>query len=210
MKYESLISKVEKVPCFTTGFLAAGESLSQIRLQLSRWRRAGKVIQIHRGLYVLPEPYRNCRAESFCIANAIKPSYVSLHSALAWWGLIPEYVPEITSVTTQRPGSYETPLGRFSYRHISVDRFWGSQLVKSVEGHDMRVACPEKALLDLIYLTKGGQEMDFLRELRLQNTETLNWEKFSAFADRMDGPKILRARHNLKEILHDNAQEVTL
>ncbi len=210
MNHKSLITKVGKIPCFTTGFLAAGESLAVIRLQLSRWCKAGKVIQICRGVYVLAEPYRKCQAEPFYIANTIKPSYVSLQSALAWWGLIPEYVPEITSVTTGRPGCYETPLGRFSYRHISANRFWGSQLVKSVEGFDMRVAYPEKALLDLIYLTPGGEDWDFLESLRLQNIEVLQLEKLVSLAERMGGPKMQKACDNLKLLLADNSKEVTL
>lgn len=210
MNYGTLISKVGKSPCFETGFLAAGESLSRIRLQLSRWCKAGKVLQIRRGLYVLAEPYRKCEAEPFYIANAIKPSYVSLHSALAWWGLIPEYVPETTSVTTGRPGEYETPLGRFSYRHVSVSRFWASQLVKSVEGIEMRIASPEKALLDLIYLTPGGEKLGFLRELRLQNMEVVNLERLTCFAERMGGTKMRLACDNLERLMADSAEEVTL
>lgn len=210
MEYKSLIAKVGSVPCFTTGFLAAGESLSRIRLQLSRWCKAGKVIQICRGVYALAEPYRKSQADPFYIANTIKPSYISLHCALAWWGLIPEYVPEVTSVTTGRPGYYETPLGNFSYRHLSVSRFWGSQRVKSSAGFDLRIAYPEKALLDLIYLTPGGERWDFLEGLRLQNMEVLHRERLIRFAKRMNGKKMQKASDHLLKFLDENAKEVTL
>ncbi len=82
MNFSDLVKKIGELPYFGTSFLAAGESLSQIRLQLSRWVRDGKVVRLHKGLYVLAEPYRKVKPEPFAIANALKsPSYVSLQSA---------------------------------------------------------------------------------------------------------------------------------
>ena len=90
MKYEDLLSKVSEVSCFTVKFLAAGGDLSKIRLQLDRWVKSQKVIKIHKGLYTLAEPYRKVKPEPLHIANNLKSaSYVSLQSALAWYGMIP-------------------------------------------------------------------------------------------------------------------------
>ena len=101
--------------------------------------------------------YRKVKAESFYIANVLKPhSYLSLQSALSWYGLIPEFVPVVTSVSTARPQSIETPLGKFEYRHISKDYFWGYQQLELANKQTAFVARPEKALLDLVYLTPGG------------------------------------------------------
>ena len=115
MKWEELLRQVAEEPAFTTGFLAgSGESLAAIRLQLSRWVKTGRLIQLTRGLYTLAEPYRKGAAHPFVLANAIKrASYVSLQSALGYFGMIPEHVPMVTSVTTQRPARIESPLGRF-------------------------------------------------------------------------------------------------
>ena len=104
MKYADLLAKVSDLPVFTVSFLAAGQNLPQIRLQISRWVKTGKIIRLHKGLYTLAEPYRKVPCEPSTIANRLKqPSYVSLHSALSWYGMIPEFVPVVTSITTARP-----------------------------------------------------------------------------------------------------------
>jgi hypothetical protein len=52
-------------------------------------------------------------------------SYVSLQSALSYHGMIPEYVPETTCITTGRPLCIQTPFGRISYRHLKSGAFTG-------------------------------------------------------------------------------------
>ena len=206
MKFEELISKTGELPCFTTGFLAAGQRLAQLRLQLDRWCKAGRVIRLTRGVYSLAEAYRKNRPEPFYIGNVLKSpsSYVSLQSALAWYGLIPEHVVETTSVTVGRPGMYQTPLGRFSYRHVSAKRYWGYQRLTSTGGLPLVVARAEKALLDLVYLTPGGDAADFLTELRLQNTEQIDTDTLGGFAERFATPKMMKACRNITRIIRQD------
>jgi predicted transcriptional regulator of viral defense system len=120
-------------------------------------------------------------------------SYVSLQSALAYFGMIPEYVPVTTSVTTRRPYHWETPLGIFTFRHIQVDFFIGYRLEDIGEGQQAFIASPEKALLDLIYLESGGDTLDYLTELRLGNLNQLDWQLLKNLAGRIEKPKLLRA-----------------
>lgn len=202
MKFISLLEKASDLPIFTVRFLSAGGNLAQIRLQINRWIKDGRVIRLHKGLYTLAEPYRKVTPESFCIANSLKQaSYVSLHSALSWYGMIPEFVPAVTSITTGRPQTIETPLGRFEFRHVSKKCFWGYQQVKLKSRQTAFIACPEKALLDLIYLTGGGDEIEFLDELRIQNFDKINRTKLREFAERFQSPKLYRALDNIDKIL---------
>jgi len=77
------------------------------------------LIQLRRGLYALAPPYASAPPNVLALASRIRvPSYVSLQSALSYHGIIPESVPVVTSVTTNRPGEFETPLGGFLYRHL--------------------------------------------------------------------------------------------
>jgi predicted transcriptional regulator of viral defense system len=88
MKFADLLRKTREMPCFTPGFLDAGEDPAQVRVQISRWVQGGRVLRLHKGLYAVAEPYRGGLLEPFCVANRLKPaSYVSLQSALAWHGL---------------------------------------------------------------------------------------------------------------------------
>jgi predicted transcriptional regulator of viral defense system len=202
MKFEDLVKKCSGFPVFTARFLAAGENLAQIRLQINRWVKDGRIIKIHKGLYTLADPYRKVPASPFCIANALKqPSYVSMHSALSWYGMIPEFVPSATSITTGRPQSIETPLGRFDFRHVSKKYFWGYQQIELQSGLQAFVAFPEKALLDLIYLTPGGDTVEFVEELRLQNFDRMDQTRLHQFAEKFQSPKISRASKNIKTIL---------
>jgi len=202
MKFVNLLEKVSVLPVFTVRFLAAGENLAQIRLQINRWVKDGKIIRLHKGLYTLAEPYRKVAPEPFCIANSLKQaSYVSLHSALSWYAMIPEFVPAVTSITTGRPQTIETPLGRFEFRHVSKKYFWGYQQVELKFGQTAFIAHPEKALLDLIYLTPGGDEIEFIEELRLQNFEQINRAVLHEFVERFQSPKLNRALGNIERIL---------
>jgi len=202
MKFEDLLEKAGNLPCFTTRFLAAGANLAQVRLQLNRWVKNGRLIRLNRGLYTLSEPYRKVKPEPLAIANSLKlPSYVSLQSALSWYGLIPEFTPAVTSVTTARPQIIETPIGRYEYRHISKDLFRGYQQSELSEKQVAFIALPEKALLDLVYFTAGGDRIEFLEELRLQNLEKLNKGVLENFAEKSKKFKLQRAVSNIEKII---------
>ena len=203
MKWEELLIKVAGEPVFRTGFLAAsGENLPALRLQLSRWAKAGRLIQLKRGLYTLAEPYRKVNPHPFVLANAMKKaSYVSLHSAMGHFGMIPEYVPTVTSVTTQRPERVETLLGQFVFRGIKKNWFCGYQRVDLVSGQSAFVATPEKALLDLVYLTPGADNYDFLIGLRLQSLEKLDLGALRELADMSKSEKVLRAVRQIAELV---------
>jgi predicted transcriptional regulator of viral defense system len=205
MKWSELLRQVADEPVFRTGFLAgSGESLPALRLQLSRWVKTGKLIQLAKGLYTLAEPYRKRTPHPFVLANAMKrASYVSLQSALGHFGLIPEHVPVVTSVTTQRPARVETPLGRFLFRHIRKTWFRGYQQVDLGSGQKAFVATPEKALLDLVYLTPGADNYDFLVELRLQNLARLDRDMLTQLARTSGSPKLRRVVKLLERLIEE-------
>ena len=202
MEFAELVEIIGAEPVFETGLLVAGNANPrEIRRQLSRWRQAGKIHQLRRGLYCLAPPFQKESPHPFLVANRMLPaSYVSLQSALAYFGMIPEYVPVTTSVTTRRPARWETPLGIFDFRHIQVDFFDGYHLVDLSEKQQSFIAGPEKALLDLIYLEPRGDTIDYLIELRLVNLNQLDWRLFRHLASRIEKPKLLRAIAALQKL----------
>lgn len=195
MEFTDLVRLVGDEPLFETGFLLAGDvDPANVRRQLSRWKRSGKVYQLRRGLYALAPPFQKVKPHPFLVANRlVRGSYVSLQSALAFHGLIPEYVPVTTSVTTGRPASWETPLGDFTFRRVQASHFTGYQVVELGGSQRAFVAAPEKALLDLVYLHPAGDAPAYLRELRLQNLENLDPEAMRGLVERLDKPKLARA-----------------
>jgi len=195
MEFTRLLEIVGDEPLFETTLLLAGEvNPENVRLQLSRWKKSGRVYQLRRGLYALAPPYQKTRPHTFVIANRlVRASYVSCQSALAFYGLIPENVPQTISVTGNRPGRRETPLGVFHYHRIKPALFRGYRLTDLGGGQQAFVATPEKGLLDLIYLQPQGDSPAYLGELRLQNLERLDLETLHRMAAWFDTPKLHRA-----------------
>ncbi|NCO38805.1 MAG: hypothetical protein GW892_08880, partial [Armatimonadetes bacterium] len=115
MKWGSLLTLVGNEAVFPSALLLAGEvSARQVRLQLSRWVKAGRLLQLRRGIYTLAPAWRKVEPHPFLVANKLqRGSYVSLQSALAFHGVIPEHVPVVTSVGPGRPETVQNPLGRF-------------------------------------------------------------------------------------------------
>ena len=105
MKFDELLASASKQPFFEAGLLLAGAiDSADVRRLLLRWAQASQAIQLRRGLYILAAPYQHNPPHPFLIANSLLPgSYVSLQSALSYYGMIPEYVAQTLSTTTRRP-----------------------------------------------------------------------------------------------------------
>lgn len=211
MKFEELLSLVRNQPVFETGLLLSRDvDSNDVRRQLSRWERSGKIRQLRRGLYTLAPPYQNIIPHPFLIANAlVTGSYVSTQSALAFYGLIPEYVPRTISVTTHRPAQWD---GGFHFHHLASHLFFGYQFLEVSQGQQAFIATPEKALLDLAHLIPASDSSNYLQGLRLQNLERLDVNRLHEFASRAGKPKwkrIAQQTQSLAEQEKDEFEELT-
>lgn len=208
MEFRNLVELVGDEPVFESGFLLAGDSdPADVRRQLSRWVKAGRLYQLRRGLYALAPPFQKVKPHPFVLANRMgRGSYVSCQSALAHYGLIPEAAPVVVSVAAGRPGRWETPLGAFEFRHVKPDLLFGYRQVE-LGGAQAFLATPEKALLDWIYLYPGADSPAYLRELRLQNLERLDLNALASMAERSGSPKLKRAAQRIAELTRAEAEE---
>ena len=206
MKFNALLDLVADQPLFETGLLLSGEvDPNDVRRQLSRWVSTRKLKQLRRGLYMLAPPYQKISAHPFLIANFLMPgSYVSMQSALAYYGLIPEYAARTWSMTTARPAQWD---GGFHFRHLAPHLFFGYQRVKLPHEQSAFVAVPEKAILDLTHLTPNADDIDYLRQLRLQNLDQLNLQKMDEFARRAGKPKWRRVAEQISRLAHEDSAD---
>jgi predicted transcriptional regulator of viral defense system len=134
---------------------------------ISYWSKKGLIIKLRNGFYLFPE-YKSRSGFEFYVANKIyRPSYISLHSALAFYGMIPESVVQITSVTSMKTASFSNAVGEFSYKTVKPDLMFGYDVKPIVEGHSFFLAKPEKALIDLLYLYPFYNTKSEIEELRL-------------------------------------------
>jgi len=163
----------------------------------------GDITRVKKGLYVFGEAYRSAPVSRELLANLIYgPSYVSLDYALAWYGLIPERVEVVTSVTTGRSREFRTSFGVFSYRRMTESRYAsGAVLRKTGDAHFLS-ASPEKALADKVWTDKRfagtGQsqyetyladdlriDMSRLASLDRDRLNTVKWAYSSPKIDRL-------------------------
>lgn len=209
MEFTELLEIVGDEPVFETGLLLAGDvDPANVRRQLSRWTASGWIYQLRRGVYALAPPYQKVSPHPFVVANAlVDGSYVSLQAALAYYGLIPEHTPTVTSVTTGRPGRWETPLGVYVFRHVKTPWFHGYRRLEVSEGQRAFVATPEKALLDLVYLEPGADQLAYLSELRLQALDRLDLERLHRLAQESGSPKLQRAAESVAALAQAEAAE---
>ena len=140
-------------------------------------------------------------------ANLIyRPSYVSLHSALSHYGMIPEFVAHTTSVSTLKTARFINELGTFDYRHIKAELFWGYRSIDSASQRKILMASPEKALLDLLYLTPGLKSEDDMLQLRLDEdymASEFDLEQVRLYLDRFNS-KALNKRFNMLQKVYFN------
>jgi predicted transcriptional regulator of viral defense system len=212
MEFDYLLNLLGDVPVFESALLLAGNvSPENVRLQLTRWTRSGRLYQLRRGLYAVAPPYQKVKPHPFVIANLMqRASYVSAQSALAFHGLIPDIVHGTASVTAGRPERLETPLGIFEFRHIKPEYLHGYTMAKlegSKPDQQALVATPEKALLDQIYLQPGGDKPNYLTELRLQNLNRLDMDELHHQAEFFNTPKLRRAVEIIIRLAQNELQE---
>ena len=202
MKFGDLLAVAPPNGVFRTGQILAGQtSPAHVRRQLDRWVKSERVIRLRRGVYLLSDLYSKTSAHPFAVANALKKaSCVSLQSALAHHGMIPEYVPVTTSVTTGRPEELSTPIGRFQFRHVRIPLLFGFGETEIARDQMALLASPEKALVDLLYLTPHSDRVEYLRELRLERPRGLDLEGLHAVVERCRSAKIERAVERLLEL----------
>jgi len=140
--------------------------------KISELVKSGTLLNLRRGLYLSGKQNELPPLSPFLIANHLRgPSYVSLESALSYWGIIPERVYQISSVTTKSPKIYENPVGRFSYTSLPLPYYcFGIKNIEFNKKQNALIASAEKAVCDKIILTPGvllrsiTQTLDFLLE----------------------------------------------
>jgi len=143
---------------------------------VNRALKAGELIRIQRGVYALADDFRQNSLHPFYIANALySGSYVSMETALAYYGWIPEAVYVTASVIRERRSKEinHERFGQFVFTPLAIHRSSFLELVERVQLNDQTVliAKPIRALMDLVYERKlDWQGLDwFEQSLRIDN-----------------------------------------
>lgn len=180
--------------------------------QLYRWQQKDYIIKIRNGLYCFSD-FLTIPYSSFLIANLMVPnSYISLESALSYYGIIPEGVTQTTSVSTYNAISYNTSTGIYSYRKIKSNLFFGYRFLpvdinftgRPTIVRKVLIAEPEKAILDFFYLNPQYNNDQEIYDLRFDNlfmSKELNLKRLEHYQQKTDNESLVkRIRILLKQI----------
>ena len=195
MDYVSFQQEWHPFGCFSTRQIQ-GVHPGFNRSNLLNWQRAGYIVPLRQQWYAFADCLRQPDFARYVAGQIYAPSYISLHSALAAYDIIPEAVATVTSVATRRTMLFDNVLGHFTYQTIRPNLFFGYEMKRMIDGRCYAMATPEKALLDLLYLYPEYRTADDMADLRLDEAflhEELDRERLMDFAGRM-GSKALNVR----------------
>lgn len=150
---------------------------------VARLTRQKVLRKLERDKYILEDSL----VPSFQIANFLyTPSYISLFTALNFYGIVSQFPYEISSVTTKKP--ITKIIDDIAYRYVRMKKalFWGYEVRES-----FLIAQPEKALLDALYLMSKGLAVVHIDELDLSNIDKKRFNLYKKKFPAMKGTDIL-------------------
>jgi predicted transcriptional regulator of viral defense system len=153
------------------------------RVKINDLLKKGAIVRVKKGLYVFgPELAREPYSKE-TLANLIYgPSYISLEYALSFYGLIPERVEVITSVTNKRKKYFNTPIGIFSYRYVNPSIYsYGITLYEIDNLHSILIATQEKALIDMLHFANKMTDVDQIEHYLFEDLR-LDRDRLSGFS----------------------------
>ncbi|MDQ1284543.1 MAG: hypothetical protein QG620_891 [Patescibacteria group bacterium] len=177
--------KIQELPCFETKelrLILGSDFTSTTLINLKNWVNKGHLIMLRRGLYASSELKNKLDTMAFA-TKLYAPSYVSMEMAMNFYGIIPEAVFTVTSITTRKTKQFATPIGNFSYQKIKREAFGGFETKKQA-GVSFNLALPEKAMVDFFYLNRNildGTKEQF-QGYRFNGEFKFNAKKLAQFA----------------------------
>jgi len=183
-KWQQIEEKLKKLPYYTKQNLSL--ILEKDSFSLDYWLKKlikeKILIPIKKGVYASSYYVNDIKEKGFFdlylkkLANFLRqPSYISLETALSYYGLIPEESFNITSITLKSTRFYKSNLATFFYRNIKKELFFGFDEKKAV--FFVKIATKAKALFDYLYLKKFNTVKQY--ELFLKETGRINWFVFN-------------------------------
>ena len=173
--------------------------------RLVEWQTKGYIKKIINRWYYFSDIIINEEFLYLTANNIYSPSYLSFETALSYYQLIPEAVYTITSACSLKTNEFKTQLSNFSYRHLKPSLLFGYSL-QGTANHKVKMAEPEKALLDYLYLNKKINTDHSFEGLRINKDlilSLMNMRKLNSYLKLYNNKTMeLRVTNFLKYIQH--------
>ncbi|OGG16962.1 hypothetical protein A3D78_06620 [Candidatus Gottesmanbacteria bacterium RIFCSPHIGHO2_02_FULL_39_14] len=148
--------------------------------KIERLEKNGIIKKLIKGKYL----FLFAPGNDFVTANFLyQPSYISLETALSFYGIITGFPYRITSITAKKTRHIIIGQKEYTYSHIDRDLYWGYE-----KKDEFVIAEKEKALLDFLYFCNKG-----LRNLNADELDIseLNEKRLIVYAKRFKQSKLL-------------------
>lgn len=168
------------------------------------WQKKGYIKKLSKLFYVFSDRNIDEVENNFIANKLLEPSYISLESALRHYNLIPEIVFLTTSVTTRRTKLLKSPIGDFQYRKVKEKLFFGYRIINAGQ-IAYKIADPEKALLDFLYLRSDIKNENDIFELRINKEayrEVIDQNKLRRYLEAFSSRVLNKKIDKLTEILN--------
>ena len=173
------------------------------RNNLTRWCKKGLLEKLRNQYYAFPEYHQKPDFSRYVANRIYSPSYISLHSALSFYGMIPEEVVQLTSVTTLKTAKFKNSFGTFHYQNVKTNLFFGYEIKMMQNGRGLLFATPEKALIDLLYLNSYYKTEQDMEELRLDEDfmhDEFNNDRLVNYLARIDNKSLEKRVKTLMKV----------
>lgn len=182
--------------------LLKGNDASRYGL-VKRALKSGEIIRLKRGFYCLSRKYQRKELNLFSLSQTLYgPSYVSLESALSYYGWIPEGVFQVTNVSHKKSMTIQNSLGVFNYARIPLNVFY--EHVDRVEegGNVFFIARPFKAVCDYVYIHKCQwitlAPLEKSLRVEIDNFKTLTTQELNDFEKNYRSQRVRRFIRGVK------------
>ncbi|MFA4888705.1 MAG: hypothetical protein WC628_03925 [Candidatus Omnitrophota bacterium] len=212
MDYQTFKNKVKHLPLLRSADLSRLERDPQvIRNQLTRWRAKKLLLKLRKGIYLLNSDDRAITpSRAFLASQLYTPSYISLEYALNFYGLIPEAVFAVTSITTRKTMRFSNLEGEFVYQHIQPGAFRGFRVLKDDVGLPYFIAEPEKAVVDFLHFNFSKKTAEriarFGGSYRFQHVNQLKPRKLLRYAKLFYGSAMMDAAEDFCAFIRQEAK----
>jgi len=172
---------------------------------LTRWTKQNLLVKLRNSWYSFPEYIYTPNIQHLVSNKMYGPSYISLHSALAFYGIIPEAIVQTTAVSSLKKAYFENAFGSFSYQKILPQLMFGYEQKTFLNKQRILFATPEKAILDLLYLYPLYNNEKEIRELRFDEEfmqENINLLRLNEFTERFESKTIKNRVRLLLKMYH--------
>lgn len=169
-----------------------------------------ELIKIRRGLYILADKYRQRKISKLYLASRIVPhSYISLESAMSYYGWIPERVATVTSVlASNRTKKFITPFGEFVFYQLPVNEYeYLTSVIRvdEIKGEPFLIASPLRALVEHVYIKKiDWENLDYLTSglrIDIEQLKKINRNDFSEIKNVYRSKRVLLFLENIQQEL---------